>query len=153
MPGILFQETQYPHVWVLGFLAAVLFLPLASVMQGGAAPVSALFPAAVVLGISLLFFPMATIVDASAVLVQFGCFKLLRWRFPLREIEDCRVVTYKPLRTYLGWGIRRGFDRSRALTMKGEKAVRLQLRGGRVQLIGSQRAEELAQAVEEGRNA
>lgn len=148
---ILFSETQYPHAWILVLLVAVLLLPSLSVLQGGAAPVAVILPAVVVLGISLLFFPMTTTVDESAVVMQLGCFKLLRWRFPLHEIEDCRATTYTPMRTYLGWGIRRGFDRSRALTMKGDRAARLQLHGGRVQLIGSQRAAALARTIDEAR--
>ncbi len=150
---ILFSETQYPHAWILVLLVAVLLLLSISVLQGGAAPVAVLLPAAVVLGISLFFFPMTTTVDESAVLVQLGCFKLLRWRFSMSEIEDCRATTYTPMRTYLGWGIRRGFDRSRALTMKGDRGVRLQLRGGRVQLIGTQRAVALARTIEEALGA
>jgi hypothetical protein len=151
MSRILFQETQYPPAWIFGLLALVLLLPSLSMLQDGAAPITVLLPAAVVLGISLLFFPMTTTVDESAVHVRFGCFKLFRWRFPLQEIEDCRATTYTPMRTYLGWGIRYGFDHSRALTMKGDRAARLQLSRGRVRLIGSQRAAALARTIDEAR--
>ena len=70
---------------------------------------------------------------------------------PLSNIISLEVRTYKPIREYGGWGIR-GFSSSRkiAYNVKGNRGVELTLHDGRLVMIGSQRSEELAQAITEG---
>lgn len=65
---------------------------------------------------------------------------------PCREIAAAEAVSYRPLREYGGWGIRRGRG-GPAYTVSGNRGVRVTLAGGTSILIGSQRADELAAAL------
>ena len=71
----------------------------------------------------------------------------------LRDVESCEVVTYRPLLHYGGWGWRWGGKRGWAYTMRGNRGVLVHLRNGKRFLVGSQRPEDLAAAIEEARRA
>lgn len=62
------------------------------------------------------------------------------------DIQSAQARIYKPLMEYGGWGYRIGVS-GKAYNMQGNEGVQLVLRdGGRV-LIGSQKAEELAEII------
>jgi hypothetical protein len=63
------------------------------------------------------------------------------------EIDRCEATDYQPLRQYGGWGIR-GLGSNRAYNVSGSQGVRLHLRDGSVVVIGSQRSQELALAID-----
>jgi hypothetical protein len=65
----------------------------------------------------------------------------------LSQIEQVQVRRYDPIGEFGGWGIRYGRG-GRALNMTGDRGVQLRLRGGELLLIGSQRPEEFAAAIE-----
>lgn len=72
--------------------------------------------------------------------------------FLWEEIASFEVRTYRPVRDYGGWGIRFGSG-GKAYNVSGNRGLQLTLGGsqsGHV-LIGSQRPEELAMAVESAR--
>lgn len=66
----------------------------------------------------------------------------LGWGWPIRttialgDIETLESVEYRPLRDFGGWGVRGTRDR-RIWSARGNRAVRLGLRDGRVVYIGS----------------
>ncbi|MDE4908082.1 DUF6141 family protein [Methanogenium marinum] len=62
------------------------------------------------------------------------------------EIAAVEAISYRPLRDYGGWGIRRG-KMGPAYTVSGNQGVRISLVDGTSLLIGSQRADELAVAI------
>ena len=64
----------------------------------------------------------------------------------VNEIVVARARTYSPLREYGGWGLR-GWGTSRAYNVSGNRGVELTLQDGSSIMIGSQRADELAQAI------
>ncbi len=86
-------------------------------------------------------------VRESCVSIRFR--PLVRREIPLRDIRRCEARTYQPLREYGGWGIRFGRG-GMAYNVRGNRGVQLELVNGKCILIGSQRAEELAQAIQEG---
>jgi hypothetical protein len=61
-------------------------------------------------------------------------------------LKSHEAITYSPLRDYGGWGIRRG-AKGKAYNVSGNHGVRLELSDGKRILIGSQRPEELSEAV------
>ena len=69
----------------------------------------------------------------------------------LRDVRAARAVTYRPIRDYGGWGIRIG-AKGWAYNVSGDRGVELELRDGTLLLIGSQRPEALAAAIESGRS-
>jgi hypothetical protein len=69
----------------------------------------------------------------------------------LRDVRAARAVTYRPIRDYGGWGIRIG-AKGWAYNVSGDRGVELEMANGTLLLIGSQRPEELAAAIESGRS-
>jgi hypothetical protein len=98
------------------------------------------------IGLAYLFYSgkLITEVREDGLYVRF--FPLTHQRIPFGEIEDCEVRTYSPIREFGGWGIRYG-RRAKAYNASGNRGVQLQLSNGKRLLIGSQRPEELAQAI------
>jgi len=70
---------------------------------------------------------------------------------PKELIKKCEVRKYHPIREYGGWGIRYG-RKGKAYTVSGTLGVQLELVPGKSLLIGSQRPEELARAIQEKMN-
>jgi hypothetical protein len=75
-----------------------------------------------------------------------------RWLFvqrviPQAEIQHFEARTYRPIREYGGWGVRRGAA-GMAYNVSGNRGVDLRLTDGKSLLIGSQRPEEFALALQ-----
>jgi hypothetical protein len=78
---------------------------------------------------------------------QFRPFHFADQHLPLNRLEACEAITYSPLKEYGGWGIRLGAH-GMAYNVSGNRGVRLRLKGGEQLLLGSQRPEELAAALD-----
>ena len=102
------------------------------------------------LGFPILFFytKLETVVLGDEVQIRFFPFLLRTKKVAFTELKSCEAKTYSPLREYGGWGIRLG-AKGWAYNASGREGVELQLRDGRMILIGSQRSEELYQAIQE----
>ncbi len=74
-------------------------------------------------------------------------YPLSRKKIAFNEIKSCEVRTYRPIMEYGGWGIRYGIS-GKAYNVSGNQGVQLVLRNNKRLLIGSQRPEELASAIE-----
>lgn len=79
-------------------------------------------------------------------------YKFFPFQFRFRHISWADVKTmelrqYRSLSEYLGWGIRIG-PSGRAYNVKGNNGLQLVLKNGRRILFGTQRPEELQQAIE-----
>jgi hypothetical protein len=68
-------------------------------------------------------------------------------KIPFADIKQVEARTYSPIREYGGWGIR-GWGNKRAYNVSGNKGVELELHNGQKIMIGSQKPEELALALE-----
>ena len=68
--------------------------------------------------------------------------KVIRYQ----SIKSCEARTYKPLSEYGGWGIKYGRS-GWAYNIIGDRGVQLVLDNNKRILIGSQRADELKQAI------
>lgn len=71
---------------------------------------------------------------------------------PLTDITQATARTYSPVKEYGGWGIKGWSKRNVAYNMNGDRGVQLVLTGDRRVLIGSDRPEELARAIDMGRS-
>ena len=70
----------------------------------------------------------------------------------LLDVRAALAVKYRPIRDYGGWGIRIG-AKGWAYNVSGDRGVELEMKDGTLLLIGSQRSEALAAAIENGRSA
>lgn len=62
------------------------------------------------------------------------------------DLAGYEVRTYSPLKDYGGWGIRYG-RRGKAYNVSGNRGVQLEFSNGDKLLLGSQKPEELAEAM------
>lgn len=94
------------------------------------------------------FLRMTTEVTPTDLRVWFGWVPTYRRFVVIGTVHRIEVVSYRPLVDYGGWGIRAGRDGERVLNARGNRGVRIDLSDGTRLLIGSQRPEALAIALE-----
>jgi hypothetical protein len=147
----LFEETQGP-AWPLAMLApsataAGVMATARAIGMGARFGVAGLAAAATGLALREVAFPMETKVLAEEIQIRFG--RRNRYRIPLRNVVRAYARAYSPIHEYGGWGMRTG-DRGwgKAFNMRGNEGVQLVLRSGQRLLIGSQRPDELAAAIQ-----
>lgn len=157
---VLFLEKQYfrqPWLWlllggiaVINYWAFVQQIVLGEPWGDNPASDAALLVIVLVFGLlfPLLFLVAHLCVEVRTDLMKARFFPLhLRPRTFAREDIIChRLVTYRPLRDFGGWGIRYG-SVGKAYNISGNRGVLLELRDGGTLLIGSRRAEELDAAM------
>ena len=170
---ILFREVQrmrQPLIWVILISATLIMIgvfgygivqqvvfgqpwgdrPMSDLglLTSGVAGMAVMGGALVLLGFSRLI----TEVRRDGLFVRYIPFHWSPKKIALGNVRDAVAVTYRPLLHYGGWGIRiaRG---GRAYNAYGSRGVRLDFRNARHLLIGSQRPEELAEAIEQLRTA
>jgi hypothetical protein len=155
-PSAIYREEQRFGWWVYALLALMMALAWAIFETSGPVgarhglrhmvAVSAGFSLPVLLVVGVL--RMTTLVTPTDVRVWFGFIPTYRRDITISSIARVEVVLYRPLADCKGWGIRTGPDGERVLNARGNRGVRLYMVDGSKILIGSQRAEELALAVE-----
>ncbi len=69
--------------------------------------------------------------------------KTITWR----EIKSCQVVSYSPIGDYGGWGYRISLKKGRALNVKGNKGIKIELLTGKKLLLGTQKPLEAKEAI------
>jgi hypothetical protein len=155
-PSAVYREEQRFGWWIYALLALMLALAWAMFEARGPAGarhslqhvvgVSAGFSLPVVLVVGVL--RMTTLVTPTDVRVWFGFIPTYRRDIPISSISRVEVVLYRPIADCKGWGVRTGPDGERVLNARGNRGVRLHMIDGSKILIGSQRSEQLALAVE-----
>ena len=98
--------------------------------------------------LAVFLLQMTTEVTPTDVRVWFGWVPIYRRVVLLGDIRRIEIVTFRPIADYGFWGVRSGRDGERALIARGNRGVRLELADGTLLVIGSQRPEELAQALQ-----
>jgi len=157
---VLFREVQrmrQPWPWIVALAIAGLIV-WALVQQFGYGkpfgtnPLSdtGLIIVSVIFGLGLPLFllslSLTTEVRIDGLYYRYFPFNLSFRRLGPEDIREFEVRTYSPVREYGGWGMRWGRG-GMAYSVWGNRGVDLVLFDGRRKLIGSQRPEELAQAL------
>jgi hypothetical protein len=86
-------------------------------------------------------------VRKDGIYIQFFPFHWSSRKIDFKEITSYEIRTYRPIRDYGGWGIRKG-RQGTAYTMSGKEGVQLALRNGKRFLVGSQQSEEFFRAIQ-----
>ncbi len=139
-------------VWVLGLMQFVLDRPEEPSPADDVIAIVAWAAVGVVIPALFLMMRLETEVRGDGLYVRFFPFHLKPRRFAWGEIRESRARRYGPLREYGGWGIRWGRG-GRAYNVSGDRGLQLVMEDGKRWLIGSQKADELAAAVERARGA
>ena len=103
------------------------------------------------LGVSLpiFFFKLKTRIDEKGIHYQFFPFhrkyKSILWS----EIQSAYVRKYDPISEYGGWGLKGGFFRKKgkAINVKGDIGIQLELKNSKKLLIGTQMETEAKQVL------
>ncbi len=158
---VLYEErSNWPwwvHLLILAAAATCLWTSLKALRLGdlgslGSGPVwiavlTATFGVVLMGAFYLLMGDLRTRVKLDGVYVSFGRLGLIRKRIPFEEIDEARAVTYSPILEFGGWGIRIGRRRKTAWTVRGNRAVRMDLTNGKVFYLGSDRPERLVEWI------
>ena len=91
-----------------------------------------------------LWLHMVVEIVPEAVIVRYWPF--INRRIAINQIMRVEARIYRPLADFGGWGIR-GWNGRVAYNGDGETSVEITLRDGRLVLIGTQKAAELASAI------
>jgi len=96
---------------------------------------------------ALHFARLVVEVRGDGLWVKFSPFHRSSKRIPLERALSVASVTYRPILRYGGWGIRWTW-KGKAYNVSGNRGVRIDFDSGRHLLLGSQRPDELARAIE-----
>lgn len=158
VPNSIYREEQRFGWWVYLLIAVILglgwaFLTLRrDVGQADGGRFS--FSLGVTLGIAIPgtfivgVLKMTTEVHPGDVRVWFGWIPTYRRIINLSGVSAVEVVRYRPIRDCGGWGIRRGRGYDRVFSARGDQGVCLTFTDGSKILIGSQKPEPLALAID-----
>jgi len=97
-------------------------------------------------GMIYLFYVLKLITEVREEGLYIRFYPLRGKLIPYQSIQSCEARIYKPLSEYGGWGIKYGRS-GWAYNIIGNRGVQLVLDSGKHILIGSQRVEELEQAI------
>jgi hypothetical protein len=161
-PAAVYREEQNFAWWIyalLALMAALAWVAPAWGHAGGPHPALAHgwgleIPIGLAIGLTLPsvlvvgVLRMTTEVTPGDIRIWFGWIPTYRHAVSLANVERVEVVRYRPIADYGFWGIRTGRDGERVLSARGNRGVRLYLSDGSRLLIGSQRPEALAIALE-----
>jgi len=157
---ILFSETQRFKQWWLWILliGSDLFIMYGfykQVIKGntfGSKPASnteLLIIAFVTLMFTILFLiiRLETQIRKDGVYVKFFPLLLKFRHFSWDQLSRCYVRKYSPMAEYGGWGLRFGFG-GKAYNISGNQGLQLEFKNKKTLLIGTQRPEELNEALQ-----
>ncbi len=149
------EVQRFSSKWILLFLFALLGVFVWAIVQQvvfdvpfGNNPTSnsVLFLFCLIpLGLFALFFiaKLETIITKDGISYQFKPFhskkRLVKWS----DIEEVKVIDYKPLLEYGGWGLRYGF-KGKVFSVSGKKGLELKIKNKtKTILIGTQKGQEI----------
>ncbi|WP_181374569.1 hypothetical protein [Polaribacter aquimarinus] len=101
--------------------------------------------------IPIFFFKLKTRIDENGIHYQFFpfhfSFKTISWK----EIKNAHVRNYDPIGEYGGWGLKGGFPfnkkKGKAINVKGDIGIQLELQNNKKILIGTQKEIEAKQVL------
>lgn len=95
----------------------------------------------------LAFFTrLITTVTKKGLFIRYIPFHFKMKEIDLKEIKNIEAKQYRPIMEYGGWGIRVGWKK-KAYNVFGNKGVEITYRNDHKLLIGSQKPDELANAI------
>lgn len=116
--------------------------------QAGAVALSAAVALPVAIWVWILSMTLVTEVRPEGLYIRF---KML-WPervIPYFQIVKAEAKTYRPIVDYGGWGVR-GIAPIKAFNVSGNRGVLLSMTNGQFLMIGSQRPDQLAAALQSG---
>jgi hypothetical protein len=145
-----FKELQrFDQWWIKVIMALPLFEALAFVLndyqsKGEVESDSLIFLLAIILIVTLIFwFKLTVEINEKRIVYRFSLFHLKPRQIEWNDVEKAYIRTYKPLWEYGGWGIRWSFRNGKAINVKGNVGLQLELKNGKKILIGTSEEQKL----------
>lgn len=95
----------------------------------------------------LLSCALQTYINEEGVFVRYFPFQFRYKFYNWNTIRASYVRKYSPVREYGGWGVRVGFNATKAYTMSGNIGLQLILQNGKKVLIGTNRPDHLKRVL------
>jgi hypothetical protein len=95
----------------------------------------------------LLMLRLETEVRGDGLYIRFYPFHRSFKRYTKEDLQGYYFCQYRPIQDYGGWGVRYS-SKGKAYNVSGSEGIQLVLASGMHLLIGSQRAQELAEAID-----
>ena len=86
-------------------------------------------------------------VRSDHLFIALGPIHLVRRRIRYSDVEAVSAVIYRPIREFGGWGVR-WWGGKTAWTIRGNRAVKVELRSGKAVYVGSRYPQRLAGRIE-----
>ena len=162
MENIIYREEQRFNFWLrwvvyvsMGLSVAITIFALQKDLSGQSSPEAWEIALGAIIGIGVpiaitamfLLLKLETEVRTDGLYVRFFPFHIHFKRFAREELSEYYARQYKPIREYGGWGIRYSLRNGKAYNVSGNRGVQLVLSSGKKLLIGSQKPDELADAI------
>jgi len=152
------QKFTQPWIWAFVFIATVLMwcafiVQIFFHIQFGNNPMPdillLIFWLFFGLGLPVLFYSTNLTVEVrqDGIFYRFFPFQRSFKKITIRQLKNYQVTTCRPIRDYGGWGIRYTLKGNKAYIIKGNTGVKLEFFSGKHVFIGSQRPEEMFQAI------
>lgn len=98
------------------------------------------------LPLGIMFMKLRVVIEQDALYLRY--FPIAKKTYRTDEIAKCEALTYSPIADYGGWGVRYSLTKKHwAYNVSGNRGVMIDFKNGRKVLIGSQKADEFAQAL------
>ena len=95
----------------------------------------------------LYFIELETKITKDTIYVKLFPFHWNYIEIPFSEIKKFEARKYRPIIEYGGWGLRWGFKNGKAYNIKGNMGLQLEFNNGKKLLIGTQKPDELTNAL------
>ncbi len=100
------------------------------------------------IAIAFYFLRLETRLNNEGIYIRFFPFHFSFRHYAWSELSKSYVRIYSPIAEYGGWGVRIGlFGKGKAFNVSGNKGLQLQFNDGRKLLIGTNKADELSDAL------
>jgi hypothetical protein len=150
--AVVFREEQYFDWRVYALVAAISALTGLALFRGRIGSIEVALGLFVglllVMVVITLVLHMTTEASPSEIRIWFGWAPGRARVVPIDNVRSVEVVSYRPIADYGFWGVRAGRDGEKAFIARGNRGVRIELKDGSRYLIGSQRSDALAAAVD-----
>ncbi len=152
--GRMYEHTEYLHpifnALILLCIATSAAASVAVVMGGEGTSADAfgvVIAVVVLVPVWVVFSRTRVEVTQEEVVLTWGLVGRPQSRFSLSDVEAFRVITFRPLWDFGGWGWRMGRGGSRCYNLRGSTGVELRI-AGRSYIIGVSDAQGLAEAIQ-----
>jgi hypothetical protein len=152
------EEQRFTQSWLILLMCVSLIVPIALIIQDYTKPNSSmtlnkfLGSSAIIIasGLFIFIFKLKTRIDEKGIHYRFFPFHISLKTILWSDISKACVRTYDPIEEYGGWGLKGGWSSSKgkAINVKGNIGIQLELKNGKKLLIGTQKETQANQILQ-----